>query len=58
LKILKAGGWYGDLECVVTTAIGAQIDHSDGFSKHGYRIVDVEKDAIKHTFVSVTDKLN
>ena len=44
---------------MVTTAIGTQINQgNNGFSKHGYRIVDVEKDSIKHKFVSVTDEIN
>ena len=50
----NAGGFDGDLECVVTTAIGAQIG-SDG---HGYRLVQVDDDDIKHRFITVTDKIN
>jgi hypothetical protein len=50
----NAGGFYGDFECVVTTAIGAQL----GDDKHGYRLVQVDENEIKHEFVSVTNEVN
>ena len=50
----NAGGFYEDLECVVTTAIGAQL----GSDKHGYRLVQVNETEITHEYISVTDQTN
>ena len=50
----NAGGFSENFECVVTTAVGAQL----GNDKHGYRIVQVDESEIKHNFISVTDDVN
>ena len=50
----NAGGFDGDLECIVTSAIGAQL----GKDKHGYRLVEVNENEIKHEYFSVTDEVN
>lgn len=51
----NAGGFYKDkLELVVTSAIGAQL----GGDKHGFRVVDVFENEIKHEYVSVSDQVN
>ena len=50
----NAGGFDDELECVVTTAIGAQL----GTDRHGYRLVEVSENDIKHEFIRVTDKIN
>lgn len=50
----NAGGFDGDLEVVVTTAIGAQL----GDDKHGFRLVEVDENEIKHRYISVTNEVN
>ncbi len=50
----NAGAFDGDLEVVVTSAIGAQL----GQDKHGYRIVEVHENEIKHKYIEVTDQVN
>ncbi len=50
----NAGGFDGELECVVTSAIGAQL----GKDKHGYRIVHVGENEITHQYVEITDQVN
>lgn len=54
----NAGGIYEQqghqLECVVTSAVGAQLG-SDG---HGYRLVNVSQELIEHKFIRVTDQIN
>jgi len=42
----NAGGFFKDLEVVVTSAIGCQI----GPDEHGMRVVKVKKDAIEHQY--------
>ena len=42
----NAGGFYGDLEMVVTSAIGFPL----GKDKPGMRVVTVEEDKITHSF--------
>jgi UDP-2,3-diacylglucosamine pyrophosphatase LpxH len=42
----NTGGWYKDLELVVTTAIGCQI----GQDPHGFRIVKVSESGIEHKY--------
>ena len=51
----NAGGRYEDLELVVTSAMGAVImDRETGIiGKSGYRIVQVQEEAIKHEFVEI-----
>lgn len=51
----NAGGFYKDsLEVVVTSAIGAQL----GNDKHGFRVVDVFENEIKHQYMSVSEQVN
>ena len=50
----NAGGFYEDIEVVVTSAIGAQL----GEDKHGFRIVNVTEDEIRHEYVPVCDEIN
>lgn len=50
----NAGGFNGDLECITTSAIGAQLGN-DG---HGYRIVQVNDKEITHKYVKVTNEMN
>lgn len=45
----NAGGKYGDLELVVTSAVGAQLGHDD----HGYRVVRVTKEKLDHQYCSL-----
>ena len=42
----NAGGWDGDLEVVVTTAIGCQI----GPDTSGMRVVKVTREEVTHEF--------
>ena len=42
----NAGGFFKDLEVVVTSAIGCQI----GSDEHGMRVVKVKKDVIEHQY--------
>lgn len=42
----NAGGKYGDLEVIVTSAVGAQL----GDDVNGYRVVKVTKDCIHHRY--------
>lgn len=53
---MNAGGFYDGarLEVVVTSAISAQL----GNDKHGFRVVDVFENEIKHEYVAVTDQVN
>ena len=50
----NAGGWYENIECVVTSAVGAQL----GKDKHGYRIVYVNDSEITHKYIEITDQVN
>lgn len=51
----NAGGLYkNSLEVVVTSAVGAQL----GRDKHGFRVVDVYENEIKHAYVAVSDQVN
>lgn len=50
----NAGGFYKNIEVVVTSAISVQM----GSDKHGYRLVEVNEDEIKHKYIEVTDKVN
>lgn len=52
----NAGGFTDDgkIEVVVTSAVGAQL----GNDKHGFRIVDVHEDHVKHEYVAVSDQVN
>lgn len=47
----NAGGFYGDMELVVTSAIGAQL----GDDPHGMRIVKVFEDCIQHKYHGLDD---
>lgn len=47
----NAGGFYGDMEQVVTSAIGAQL----GPDKHGVRIVKALDTAIQHKYYAIED---
>merc|ERR1712060_1039667 len=47
----NAGGWDGDLELVITSAIGCQI----GDDPHGMRLVEVMKHDIKHQYYGLED---
>ncbi|CAG2105594.1 unnamed protein product [Medioppia subpectinata] len=47
----NAGGFYKDLELVVTSAIGAQL----GTDKSGLRVVKVYENSIKHKYYSVEE---
>ena len=47
----NAGGWYKDLELVVTSAIGCRL----GDDPHGMRLVKVEEDKIEHKYHSLDD---
>ena len=42
----NAGGWYKNMELVVTSAIGCQI----GQDPHGLRIVKVTENAVEHAY--------
>ena len=42
----NAGGFYGDMELVVTSAVGAQL----GEDLSGFRIVSVNEDSVKHKY--------
>ncbi len=50
----NAGGVFDNLEVVVTSAVGAQL----GEDKHGYRLVEVNEEQIKHTYIHVSDAVN
>lgn len=50
----NSGGFYEDLESIVTSAIGAQL----GLDKHGYRLVHVNENEITHQYVEVTNEVN
>jgi hypothetical protein len=50
----NAIGFFEDIECVVTSAVGAQL----GNDKHGYRIVKVDENQIIHEYISVTNDVN
>ena len=45
----NAGGWYNNMEVVVTSAIGAQL----GANENGFRIVDVTADNVSHRYVKI-----
>lgn len=47
----NAGGWYKDLEVVVTSAIGCQL----GNDPHGMRIVRVDEKSITHKYHGLDD---
>jgi len=46
----NAGGFYKELEVIVTSAIGCQIGPDD----HGMRVVKVRKDRLEHTYHPLT----
>lgn len=50
----NAGGFYDDVEVIVTSAIGAQL----GNDKHGYRLIEVNENEIKHQYITITDSVN
>ena len=51
----NAGGFYNnDLEVVVTSAIGTCL----GSDRHGFRVVDVFENEIKHEYVEISDQIN
>ena len=50
----NAGGFYEDIEVVVTSAVGAQL----GLDGHGYRLVEVTDKQISHRYITVTDQVN
>lgn len=50
----NAGGFDGDFECIVTSAIGAQL----GDDGHGFRLVEVTENDIKHQYIKVSDEVN
>ncbi len=50
----NAGGFYDNIEIITTSAIGAQL----GNDKHGYRLVSVDENEVKHKYISVTDMVN
>lgn len=45
----NAGGWYKDMELVVTSAIGLQ----QGNDKNGFRVVTVKENQIDHKYVEL-----
>lgn len=45
----NAGGWYNNLEVVVTSAIGCML----GSDPHGMRLVKVHEDTIEHEYHSL-----
>ena len=47
----NAGGWDGDMELVVTSAVGAQMGN-DG---HGFRIVKVGQKGLSHQYFKLQD---
>ena len=47
----NAGGWFKDLEVVVTSAIGCML----GDDPHGMRIVNVNMSGITHKYHSLDD---
>lgn len=47
----NAGGWFGPMEVVVTTAIGAQM----GWDQSGVRLVRVLEDSIEHDYYAMKD---
>ena len=47
----NAGGWYKDLELVVTSAVGCRF----GDDPHGMRLVRVKEDKIEHKYHSLDD---
>lgn len=47
----NAGGFYKDVEVVVTSAVGAQL----GIDKSGFRVVKVLDDKITHTYCAIED---
>lgn len=50
----NAGGFYKNMEIIVTTAVGAQL----GSDKHGYRIVEVTENQVNHKYVAVSESVN
>lgn len=47
----NAGGFYKDMELVVTSAVGAQL----GIDKSGFRVVKVLDDRITHAYYAIED---
>lgn len=47
----NAGGFYKDLEVVVTSAVGCQL----GTDKSGFRVVKVDENSIKHKYYAFED---
>ncbi len=47
-------GQYKNIEHITTSAVGAQL----GEDKHGYRLVEVDENQIRHRYISVTDTVN
>lgn len=48
----NAGGWFEDMEVVVTSAIGAQLG---GDAKSGARLVKVTEDSVRHEYYATED---
>jgi len=52
----NAGGWDGEMELVVTSAVGAQIANDDGHNDgHGFRIVKVDEKSLTHKYYKLPD---
>jgi predicted MPP superfamily phosphohydrolase len=51
---MNSGGFYEDLECIVTSAVGFQM----GSDKHGYRLVEVNENEIAHKYITVSEQVN
>ena len=47
----NAGGFYKDMELVVTSAVGLQL----GSDPHGLRVVKVEEETISHKYYALDD---
>lgn len=47
----NAGGFYKDMELVITSAIGMTL----GKDKSGFRIVKVKKDTVSHQYYELDD---
>ena len=45
----NAGGWFGDMELVITSAVGSQL----GDDKNGFRVVAVKETEITHEYVEL-----
>ena len=45
----NAGGWYKELEVVVTSAVGTQL----GKDRSGFRVVRVGEDGVEHEYINI-----